>query len=60
MLAAGNILQHPVGVCSEERGGGVQVSGVVRLVRLVCRHGEYMGTCKLTNTVLLDRPATMT
>ena len=23
----------------------------------VCRHGEYMGTCKLTNTVLLDRQA---
>jgi hypothetical protein len=26
----------------------------------VCRHGEYMGTCKLTNTVLLDRQAKMT
>jgi hypothetical protein len=33
--------------------GTLQVGATLQCVR-VCRHGEYMGTCKLTYTVLLD------
>jgi hypothetical protein len=43
------------GARSQWGNGGVRAEEGEQAEGQVCRHGEYMGTCKLTNTVLLDR-----